>query len=74
MIRPRQAVVSPDMASRYEPHLRHRLGSGKTHRSTRYFLQISSIFFSVISGAGLSVLLFPAEATVFYHFEFRRVR
>ncbi|VDD88981.1 unnamed protein product, partial [Enterobius vermicularis] len=34
MIRPRQAVVSPDMASRYEPHLRHRLGSGKTHRST----------------------------------------
>uniref|UniRef100_A0A0N5AW13 Protein kinase domain-containing protein n=1 Tax=Syphacia muris TaxID=451379 RepID=A0A0N5AW13_9BILA len=31
MIRPRQAVVSPDMALRYE---RHRLASSRTHRST----------------------------------------
>lgn len=34
MIRPRQAVVSPDMASRYEPRLRHRFTSGRTRRST----------------------------------------
>ncbi|VDK49147.1 unnamed protein product [Anisakis simplex] len=34
MIRPRQAVVSPDMARRYESHSTHRFGSTRTRRST----------------------------------------
>uniref|UniRef100_A0A915BQA1 SNF-related serine/threonine-protein kinase n=2 Tax=Parascaris univalens TaxID=6257 RepID=A0A915BQA1_PARUN len=34
MIRPRQAVVSPDMARRYEPHPPHRYPTSRTRRST----------------------------------------
>ncbi|KHN84335.1 SNF-related serine/threonine-protein kinase [Toxocara canis] len=34
MIRPRQAVVSPDMARRYEPHPSHRFQATRTRRST----------------------------------------